>query len=246
MLKKLAAAAALTAALLVPLTGCGSDSASDTPKPKPSETLAAAVTKTTGINVTFEMIDAGSATKDKTTGAFDATKKLTTLAGDANGEVMQLVITPDKLYLSGLKDLAGKTYRMQIEKIPAASGMGPFAAPMFPTLLLPAATTVKSSAAGSFSGTIDLAKVQPVTAGEKKFVEGAVKQAGARANAVTFTATVDAQGYLAKSSFTFPGMGDGGKDAQLDLTFAAFAAPVTVTEPTGANVIEAPDEMYTA
>ena len=249
MFRRFATCTALTAALLAPVAGCGGDSspaAKPSPTPQPAEVLAAAATRTAGINLKLEMIDGGDAKATKVNGSYDTTKRLTLLAGTEDGETMQLVVGPEKAYLSGLNALEGKTFRIDLAKLPSGNGMVVFAEPMFPLLLLPTATTVTLTAPGSFSGTLDLTRVQAASIGARKFVEGASTAAAAKANALPFTATVNAQGYLATISVTFPAWGDEHKDARIDTSYSGYGDPVTVAEPTGAAVLDAPDGMYTA
>src|SRR4051794_27751612 len=100
MLRKFATGAALSAALLLPLAACSStDKSSDggekkaaaapSPSPKPTEQLAAAVTKTKGVNVKYKLGD----TADQMTGSYDATKKSASMDGESEGQKLQLVVT---------------------------------------------------------------------------------------------------------------------------------------------------------
>jgi hypothetical protein len=234
---------AVATALLVPLSGCGGGATS--PAKKPAETLAAAVAKTSGINLAFEVIDAASTDAGAATGTYDGASKLSMITSSSNGESTQVISSADTLYLSGYSQFAGKTYRMQIAKMAATSGTGPLVAPLFPLLMLSGTTKVKS-ADGWYSGSIDVARVRAGTVGEQKFVEIVTKTAADRANAVTFKATVDDKGYLNRVNIVFPGMAGDKKDAELNVTYSAFGAPATIAVPTGATVVDAPDEMYTA
>ncbi|HEV7900044.1 MAG TPA: hypothetical protein VGP31_19600 [Planosporangium sp.] len=247
MFRKLATGVALSAALLLPLTACnpGTDKAGGTvskptasPSPKPAELLTAAVAKTKSVNVKFKLGD----DKENMSGGYDVTKKMGSVEGDAGGERMQLVVTENDLYMSGLKDLGGKTLHMVVSKLPGEHGLTIIMDPVLALALIGGAATVESPSPNFFQGTLDLNKVAAATPGGKKMIESAVKAAGAKANAVPFNAKVDAQGYVTEFSTTLPGA-DAGKDMLYNLTLSDFGAPVTVAVPT-AKIIEAPAESY--
>ncbi|GAA1815805.1 hypothetical protein HC028_09855 [Planosporangium flavigriseum] len=247
MLRKLATGAALSAALLLPLAACSStkDTAADSapkatasPSPKPAEVLAAAVTKTKGVNVKFTMGDA----TDKGTGVYDAAKKIGSLEGQSKGEKFTLVVTETDLYMSGPSDLQGNTLHMLIAKMPAGSELLAITDPLGVLSLLSGVSTVTSPSPNFFQGTLDLNKVTATTPGAKALVASGIKDAGANATAVQFNAKATPEGYLSEFSTTMPAGADGKSDV-FNLTLSDFAAPVTVTIPTS-KVIEAPDAVY--
>jgi hypothetical protein len=251
MFRKITTGVALSAALLLPLAACSSSSdkggdagskaaASPSPSPsaKPAETLAAAVTKTKGVNVRYKLGDA----TDNMAGAFDVAKKAGSMDGASDGEKMQLVVTENDLYISGLSDLQGNTVHMLIAKIPADHDMTVMTDPLAALAMLTGAVTVTSPSADLFQGTLDLNKATAATPGAKKVIESVIKAGGAKASAVPFNAKVDAQGYLSEFGATLPGI-DAGKDVLYNLTLSDFASAVTVTVPTS-KVVEAPDAAY--
>jgi hypothetical protein len=246
MFRKLATGVALSAALLMPLAACGSSADKSggpakpaaSPSPKPAELLSAAVTKTKAVNVSFNL-DGGD---EDTTGAYDVTKKMGTVDLTNAGEQMHLVVAEKDLYMLDVKDLGGKNLHMVVAKFPAEHGMLIVADPAVALAMLEGAVTVTSPTPNSFQGTIDLAKVKAATPGGTKMLEGLIKAGGAKANAVEFTAKVDAQGYVAEFNTRFPGA-DQGKDMLYNITFSNFGAPVTVTVPT-AKLVEAPAASY--
>lgn len=250
MLRNFATGAAVIAALVLPVAGCasgdtkGSQTASSpSPSPKPAEALAAAVAKTSTVN--FKSVLAGETPGENVAGAYDGTTKIGSFAGQDNGQKMEFVVTANELYLSGPTDLQGKSVRMEVGKFGSKSPLAVFLDPHASQTLLSGVTQVETTSPGSFSGSLDLAKVQAATPGAKKFVEYLTAGAGAKANSVKFIATVDDQGYLTRFKATLPGV-DNGKDSEFDLKLSEFGAPVTVAKPDPAKVVEATAEMYNA
>lgn len=246
MIRRLAVGAALAAALTLSLGACTNSADAtdhDSSAPSAGEKLAAAVTKTSGVSM--KIVLAGDRPEENLQGSYDGATKMASFTQTSDGETMNVFVAPDDLYLSGLTDLAGKTMRMQISKLPTNNAMALFADPVAPLTLLPAATEVASSGSGGYTGTIDLARVAASTTGATKFLEYVKGAAGEKASAITFTATVDGQGYLTTFKATFPGLDDG-KDSQYDLTLSEFGTTVSLTRPAGENVIDAPDTAYQA
>jgi hypothetical protein len=60
---------------------------------------------------------------------------------------------------------------------------------------------------------------------------------------VKFTASVNEQGYLTEFDATLPNIDDG-KDSDYDLKLSDFGSTVSISKPTGSNVIEAPAALY--
>jgi hypothetical protein len=247
MLRRIPAAVALTAALIVPLAGCSAKTGSaaepkasptPSPSPKPAELLAAALTKTRGVNLKLTLGDAN----DQLSGVYDATKKTVSLEGADNGEKMTVVITEADLYMAGLKEFQGRALHLKIAKFQSDTELAPLADPLFGLSLLGGASTVDSPSPNFFQGTLDLGKVTATTVGSQKLLEIATKAAAGQGSAIQFNAKVDAQGYITEFNTTLPKIDDG-NDSAYNETFSDFGSPVTVTVPTS-KVIEAPDSAY--
>ncbi|MER7004678.1 hypothetical protein ABT297_16745 [Dactylosporangium sp. NPDC000555] len=252
MLSRFIVGAVLGTALVATLTGC---SAADTaggsaaapassaasPAPEPATVLAAAVAKTTGVNL--KVVLAGNKAEENVTGSYDATNKISSIAQASGADRMTIIATPDDLYLAGLSDFNGKTMHLKIAKLDAKSPLAILADVLTPLTLLTGVKDVSLTAPGSFTGTLDLTKAKGATAGSQKFLDSVLAAAADRADAVKFTASVNEQGYLAEFNATLPKIDDG-KDSEYDLKFSDFGSPVTITKPTGSKVIEAPAAMY--
>jgi hypothetical protein len=250
MLSRFIAGTVLGTALLTTLTGCTASgntgapaaaSGSPSPSPKPAAVLAAAVTKTTGVSL--KVVLAGDTADENLTGSYDGTHNIGSISQVSGSDRMTITVTADDLYLSGLSDFKGKTMHLKIAKLSAKSPLAMFTDVLTPLTLLTAATEVTSTAPTSFTGTLDLTNVHGATAGSQKFLDHVVAAAAGRANAVKFTASVNEQGYLTEFDATLPNI-DNGKDSDYDLKFSDFGSTVSVTKPTGSNVIEAPAALY--
>jgi hypothetical protein len=245
MLHRIAAGAAL-AVLAISLAGCTTTptpaaTASPSPSADPAKALAAAVAKTTGINL--KVVLAGDTPEEDVIGSYDAAHKIASLAQRSGKEALRIVVTTDEMYLGGLPDFRGKTVRLRIAKLHPDSPLVVFAAVTSPLTLLTAVTGVEATGPTSFSGTLDLTRAQSTLTGARKFLEHAVKAGGTKAKAVAFTASVNGDGYLTEFDATLPGI-DEGKDADYLVKLSDFGAPVSVRRPTGKSVVEAPAAMY--
>ncbi|GII24214.1 hypothetical protein [Planosporangium mesophilum] len=249
MFRKLATAAALSAALLMPLAACGSSTAkaawtepksAASPSQRPAELLSTAVAETRAVNVSYRLGD----DTEGMSGVYDVSKKTGTVEGDVNGEKMHLVVTANDMYMSGLKALSGRTLHLVVAKLPGEHGLIVFTDPVLGLAMLDGAVTVASPGPGVFQGTIDLTKVTAATPGGKKMVEVVTRAAGAKANAVEFNAKVDAQGYVTEFIAKLPGANKG-TDMLYKISFSNFGAPVTVAVPK-TKIIEAPAASYRA
>ncbi|HEU5110044.1 MAG TPA: hypothetical protein VFT95_15995 [Micromonosporaceae bacterium] len=105
--------------------------------------------------------------------------------------------------------------------------------------LLGSAGSVRRAGDRAYSGTLDLTKGErsPVTD------EDVVRELGAKAAAVPFTAAVDARGRLAELRIDVPAAGDH-KAHALKLAFSGYGSVTLPARPTGAKVADAPDEVY--
>ncbi|GAA3294871.1 hypothetical protein Dvina_41130 [Dactylosporangium vinaceum] len=252
MLSRFIVAAALGITLVASAAGCGAAGPAGGPGaadvspaaptgPKPTEVLAAAVTKTTGVSLKLTL--AGDTAEENVAGSYDAPHGIGSIAQTAGADRMTVTVTADDLYLAGLSDFNGKTMHLKITKIDAKSPIVMFTDLLAPLTMLSGVTDATATGPGSFAGTLDLTKARSTTAGSKKFLDFVVAAAAAKAVAVRFTATVDAQGYLTGFKATLPAI-DEGKDGEYDVTFSDFGAALTLTKPSGSKVIEAPAALY--
>ncbi|WP_432984608.1 hypothetical protein [Dactylosporangium sp. CA-233914] len=253
MLSRFIVGSVLGTALVATLTGCSAAgtaaggstavpaSSAASPAPEPATVLAAAVAKTTGVNL--KVVLAGDKAEENLTGSYDAKQKIGSIAQASGTDRMTIIATPDDLYLAGMSDFKGKTMHLKIAKLDAKSPLAMFADVLAPLTLLTGVKDVSLTAPGSFTGTLDLTKAQGATAGSQKFLDYVLATAADRANTVKFTASVNEQGYLTEFDATLPKIDDG-KDGEYDLKFSDFGSPVTITKPTGSKVVEAPAAMY--
>lgn len=257
MMRRTALVAALAALVAVPLAGCtkptttsqadGAASPSASPSSSPSATpaglLAAAATKTAGTSFAFALV--GEEPDDGFDGAYDAKSEMSSVGfSDGDGGKLEMVVAADEMYMTFAMPGAGEViYRIKIAKLPLENGWCILADPVGPLTLLSSATGVTSTGPGSFSGTLDLAKLKSgSTAGSKKFVDSMRENAGKTSKPIAFTATVDGQGYLTKLAVVFP-EADEGKDFPYTVTLSKFGESVTVAKPTG-TIADAPPSMY--
>jgi len=247
MLRRFAALGAVAAALL-PLAGCGAtptpaathSSPPAVPAPDPGDVLAAAVTRTTGVNLKVEISDS---TGDDFLGSYDGTSHTAALEQAPGGTGLKVTVTPTDYYLGGLRTLKGGTWRLKITKLRDASSQALLTDVLVPMTLLSGASGVQQTAPGRYLGHIDATQVKGATPGEQKFLDHVLKAAGANAQTLVFTATVDEHGYLSGFKTTFPGLAEG-KDVVYGLKLSDFGAPVNIVIPSGTKVVDAPDKAY--
>ncbi|MBT8223964.1 MAG: hypothetical protein HKP61_05105 [Dactylosporangium sp.] len=243
MMRKITVAMALGVALATALAGCGSADDTASPSPEPAESLATAVTQTSGVNLTA--VIASDVDGEDATGLYNSTSKLARYTVPVSGETMQMIFAGEAMYVSGLSDLAGQTMRMRYSEMSDEALCDLTGNEPMPLALLAAATEVNSTGAGSYGGKLDLTKARASSAGGQRSLTVLAAAAGDRATAVAFAATVNADGYVSRATFTLPGADDGA-DVQYDVTYSDFGLAADITEPTGADVIDAPDEAYTS
>jgi hypothetical protein len=102
--------------------------------------------------------------------------------------------------------------------------------------LLKATTDVRATSDTSYSGSLDLSKA----AGLAGLGQVTVAASDAPVQNVPFTATLDAQGRLSTLTIDLP------QAEPLQVTYANYGQPVTVTPPAPAEVTEAPDSFYSS
>lgn len=99
--------------------------------------------------------------------------------------------------------------------------------------LLASVNDVKTSDGKTYTGTVDLTKMSGVIAPDSD----TIKKAGAKANAIPFTATVDDKGRLTDLKI------DGSSidpSISLEVSFSNFESAANVTAPDDSEVVEAP------
>jgi hypothetical protein len=106
--------------------------------------------------------------------------------------------------------------------------------------LLTSTTDVQQVDPRSFRGTLDLTKAIGVTGIDKVTVDGW----GAEAQKVPFTAGLDDQGRLMELMIDLPAVA--GQQAQpLEVLYTDYGTTVTAAKPAAAQIVEAPNELYT-
>jgi hypothetical protein len=251
MLRRFAIGAALGATLIMPLAGCGtaapttsavpSAAPATLPNPDPADVLAAAVTRTTGVNLKVQVTDSVG---DNFSGSYDGTQKIAALAQAPGGVGLKVTVTPEDYYVSGLKALKGQTWHLKIAKLRDESTQTLLTDVLAPMTLLSQATGVQVTSPGTFTGHIDATLAKGNTSGAQKFIDHVTKSGGASAQTLIFTATVE-NGYLTSFKTTLPTF-IGDKDVDYELKLSDFNSAVTITVPTGKTVIDAPAKAYAA
>ena len=127
---------------------------------------------------------------------------------------------------------------------PRAEVFAFFADPFPPATLLSGVANATAKGEGSFEGSIDLTTATASSDGAAAFLAYLVETAADRAGDVAFKADV-ADGYLVKLQVTLPNI-DEGADGIYLLDLSEFGTEVANIFPTGASVVDAPDEMYEA
>jgi hypothetical protein len=223
------------------LGGSSTPTASPTPTIKPAELLATALTKSTGQNLTFDLGDSAQ----KFPGVYDATSHGVQVKVTEDGTTMDVRAFAADLYIGGLPDLKGKYLHASIAKFPITSDFVVFADPLSALVFLSAAAEVTQPRDGTFTGTLDLAKVGVDHPAAQKLADRVVKAAAGKP--VKFSATVDAQGRLSSFSAELPGLDtDPAKLSEYQLSGLAYGGPAAVTKPAKNVIVEAPASFYTS
>ncbi|MFI5889118.1 hypothetical protein ACIA5D_03255 [Actinoplanes sp. NPDC051513] len=102
--------------------------------------------------------------------------------------------------------------------------------------LLKATTDVKATTDNSYTGSLDLSKA----AGVAGLGQVTVAASDAPVQNVPFTATLDEQGRLSTLTVELP------NTDPLQVTYANYGQPVTVTAPAANEITEAPDSFYSS
>jgi hypothetical protein len=236
---------ALLAVLVAPVAACdgadrgGSAAPSTSPGAQPAQVLAAAVAGTERQSLRFQL-DEVSAPVD---GTFDAASGGYTLRGGTGEKAFDLTIFPGVVYMPDPAANDGTFLRIEVARLRERSGLRLLAAPAFALPFLGAATAVEQRSAGVFGGTLDLTKVAASAGHPKSLADRFARAAADRANAVPFTAGVDARGRLSEFTATFPNA-DEGKDLPWIMRVTEVGGAVTVTAPPAGRVKDLPANGY--
>jgi hypothetical protein len=189
-------------------------------------------------------ITATSGTGFKLTGAIDppngnGSAQLTASGPNAEVNIKTLLVGKD-LYaqVPGITK-AGTWTHLDVSRLPPGANVGlrpDQIDPVNTANLLGAATDVHATGASSYAGTLDLTKA----AGLAGLTQVTIDGYGAAASKVPFAATLDAQGRLDTLTINLP-QGD-----PIEVRYAGYGAPVTVTRPAASEITEAPDSFYTS
>jgi hypothetical protein len=205
--------------------------------------LSAAVAKTAAVDLTF-ILDGGPGQPD-ITGTYDADSRIAFSSQTENGEQTTFTADGDSLYLAGPSDLNGLAVRLHAKRLAPTNLLALFADPFGPATLLSGITSAALHGTTDFEGSIDLAKITATNDGAAALYTCVNAAAGARADDVPFTASINADGYLVSLDLTLPNI-DHGSDEKYTVTLADFGKDQSNAVPTGDSVVEAPDTAYTA
>jgi hypothetical protein len=137
-----------------------------------------------------------------------------------------------------LAKLAGEGKWLHIDAAKVAAGSSfdimPSDDPGGAQAMIKAMTKAESDGNGGYRGTIDLTKTP-------KFNKDAIKGLGAKATAVPFTATVDAEGRLSSMTVDMSGIAAGA--GAMTTTYSDFGTKVEVQAPPASQVTEAPEQI---
>lgn len=159
-------------------------------------------------------------------------------AGGAAG-VFELIKINNDLYLRGkLVDGDGTKPWKHVDAAKLARGstfdIMPADDPTGAAALVAATTAVERSGERGFTGTLDLTKAP-------RYSQGNLKQLGAKATKVPFTAATDAQGRLTELTLDLAGLGPG--VGKIKSTFSDFGTPVAVEPPPSTQIGELPADL---
>ena len=133
---------------------------------------------------------------------------------------------------------------VDVSRLPAGANVGLRPGQIDPVntqKVLTSTTDVQQVDPRSFKGTLDLTKVAGITGVDPS----AVTTWGAAAKDVPFTAGLDDQGRLSALTIQLPAVN--GQQAQpLDVLYTDYGTKVTADRPAAADVLEAPDNLYTS
>ncbi|WP_432978405.1 hypothetical protein [Dactylosporangium sp. CA-233914] len=238
---------------MMTLTGCTTKSdepdspAATTAAPAPASTdpvaiFKAAVAKTNQNTMTFTIdTDLGTLGSQKGSGAADPRKKSTgyhgeLLTADRKVEIDAILVGQD-LYLKVTGLTTDRWAHVDMTKIKSLArlGLDPTGNPTGLGSLSDEIVSVRQTAPGSFSGTLDRTK-SPLLSGT---------DAADALKSVPFEAKVNSQGYVTSLVTHTPPVGTA-PAATSTTQLAAFAQPITIDRPDSAEVEQATDAVYQA
>lgn len=222
-------------------TTSGSASAAD---PAAAAKLSAAVEQ---LDQTSFTLTASSGSGFKLTGTIDApngkaSAQLTASGPNAEINIKTLLIGQD-LYaqVPGITK-AGTWTHLDGSRLPANANIGLRPGQIDPVgtaNLIKATTDVKATSDKSYSGSVDLSKAAGL-AGLGQVTVAASAASAAPVQNVPFTATLDDQGRLSTLTVELP------QGEPLQVTYANYGQPVTITAPAASEITEAPDSFYSS
>jgi len=202
----------------------------------PSPVLAAAVQRSSSVDVRFDVL-AGTAAGS---GTYDADTGMASFVHNGD-DPLTFVSTPDTLYVQGMPGTpTGSIARMNTGGIGAACDFAIATDSRVGLSFLSAMTTANQLSPSDYSGTLDLTRVAGSVSTMKTVEWFSAGTVGTK-TAVPFTAKTNSAGYLIAMSASFPWVD--GNLVKYNLNLYDFGSPKTVTAPT-AGVIAAPSWMY--
>lgn len=235
------------AAATFALTGCGDNTqpgdstttppTTSAPQTSAKEAFSSAASKLSDESYKTEMTMDGLVNM-KSTGQIDPVGKKANLSSDVNAggvEIKMSILSVNNevwLKMGGAPGMPDKWMHAAADKVKAGSSLD--VTRDGSASLDSAVVEVERDGANGFKGTIDTSKYDGIP-------DDVVKQLGDKAKTVPFTATVDAEGRLSTfvidMSLLVPGMG------KMTTKYSDFGAPVTVTPPAAADVVEMPAQI---
>jgi hypothetical protein len=247
---------ATMATVALAVAGCGDNTAatpssSGAPAPHTSVTGSADPAAAAKLSVAAEQLGDTSFTLTATSGpgfkltaSIDppggkGTAQLTASGPNAEINIKTLLIGQD-LYaqVPGITK-AGTWTHVDGSRLPAGVNIGLKPGQIDPVStadLLKNTTDVKATSDTSYSGSLDLSKA----AGLAGLGQVTVAASEAPVQNVPFTATLDPQGRLSTLTVELP------QSEPLQVTYANYGQPITVTAPAASEITEAPDSFYSS
>jgi hypothetical protein len=233
-----------------------SSTATTTPAKTATDTLNEAITKTNGqsykYTVGFGDTVKGDGTLDSTGQNSQATTTVTVADAGVTVKINSLIVGGDiyvKLDLGpltaaipGLQGVGNKWLHIDKTKIGndgLLSQYSPSEGSIGASSFVKGVVTAEKVSDTEIKGTIDLTKSAPGVLGKDQ-----IATYGDAGKNVPFTATLDAQGRITKLVLNVPKAG-ALPAADLTTTYADYGATVTIAKPAAAEVVEAPDMLYT-
>jgi hypothetical protein len=254
----------MLATVALGLTGCSADgaatpsasgTATDTPSTPASSSAAdpaaaaalASATASLGTQSFKLTMTAGPGVK--LTGLIDSpnskgTATLNITGSNTDIQVKTLLVVQD-LYVQvpGITK-AGTWTHVDVSRLPEGANVGLRPGQIDPIntqKVLTSTTDVKQVDSRSYAGTLDLTKVAGITGIDP----ATVTTWGDAAKNVPFTAGLDDQGRLSALTIQLPAV-NGQKAQPLDVTYTDYGSTVTAERPAAADVVEAPDNLYSS